>query len=284
MEAIKSVGGEIVAALDPSDSVGILDRYAPKCAYFKEPERFWRWMSRRAFEGKQKPDWISICSPNWLHDAHVRMALASGCRVILEKPAVLTARNYDCLMSEFPKDCRKNVFVCHQLRWHPDTLAILYDTRAVADADPGHRFKVKIVYHTPRGPWYGYSWKGDVERSGGPISNLGIHFLDMLANLYGKTHDLWVSDRDEQRVIGGLQMDKADVEFSLSTRFRDAPGGKPLREFLIDGENAFRFDAGFTGLHDKVYASAMQDKGVMFSEIREPIRIAEEIRLANYCC
>ncbi len=291
MEAIQGVGGQLLAALDPHDSVGILDRYAPDCAYFKEPERFWRWMARRNFEGKPKPDWVSVCSPNWLHDAHVRMALVEDCKVILEKPAVLTTRNLDCLMEEFPlyalrpeETSWKNVFVCHQLRWHPDAIAFKRYVRKTLDKDPGFRFKVRIVYHTPRGPWYRYSWKGDMERSGGPISNLGIHFLDLLVWLFGNAQgEPLVVDRDEKRVIGSLIMMNADVEFSLSTRFRDAKGG-PKRQFTIDAEHSFRFDTGFTGLHQKVYDSAMRGEGVTLADVREPVRIAERIRLANFCC
>jgi len=295
LEAIAGVQGKLIGALDPSDSVGILDRYSRDCAFFTEPERFWRWVSRRDFEGQDGPDWIVVCSPNWLHDAHVRMALFNDCKVILEKPAVLRKRNLEQLLAEFP-DASENVFVVHQLRWHPDAVAMFDWVRRIRQTSETPYFRVNVTYHTPRGPWYHYSWKGDVERSGGPIFNLGIHFLDLLCWVFGKHESVRVDCRNQYHVDGVIQFPGTEVRFSLSNSF-SAVGrdGAPQREFVVEHVDdrytgrrigapfTFRFDQGFTGLHDKVYEDAMQGDGIRLEEVSRPVSLAEEILFADIC-
>jgi len=280
MRAIVESGGEIQAAMDPRDSVGILDRFSPNCQFFTEHERFWRWFARCDFEGRQRPNWVSICSPNWLHDSHIRMALIHGCKVIVEKPVVITPRNLRCLMEEFP-DFSDRVFIVHQLRWHPSGRRLKEFVDRVIQNDPMAEFEVKIDYHTPRGPWYGYSWKGDESRSGGPIFNLGIHFLDLLCWVFGDHRSVFVRDRCDSVVSGEISFESASVDFYLSTNRPDGDRSGPGRQFVVRSgleEFKFEFDSGFEGLHDDVYRSAMSGLGVGLDDALGPTRLAHEIR------
>jgi UDP-N-acetyl-2-amino-2-deoxyglucuronate dehydrogenase len=279
MQAIKDIGGEIIAALDPCDSVGILDRFAPDCAFFTEPERFMRWLSKERHCGGSAPDWVSVCSPNWLHDAHVRIALQNDCKVILEKPAVLSARNIDALVAEFG-DKVDDVFVMHQLRWHEDAEKFKKWVEMVREYESGRYLFGDIEYHTPRGPWYKYSWKGDEDRSGGPIANLGIHFLDILCWLLGPAEKVYLNRKTEARVQGAIYFDGAKVNFDLSTSFSISDNGKPIRRFTLNNEAEWKFDSGFEGLHSKAYDHAVHHGiGIRLSGVRNAVALAEKIRL-----
>jgi UDP-N-acetyl-2-amino-2-deoxyglucuronate dehydrogenase len=279
MRAIKEVGGDLVVAFDPFDSVGVIDSHFPQARFFTEFERFDRHVDliRRQGEGVS---YMSICSPNYLHDAHVRFALRSGADAICEKPLVLNPRNIDGL-ADIEAQSGRRVFTILQLRLHP-AIKALRDQVAAGPADKIH--DVDLTYITSRGRWYHVSWKGDVAKSGGIASNIGVHFYDMLGFVFGKVKANVVHHRGDDCASGYLEYEKARVRWFLSINADDLPdevkGKKPTyRSITMDGEE-IEFSEGFTDLHTASYSEIVAGRGYSLDEVRPSIETVAEIRNA----
>lgn len=283
MKAIKDTGNVLVAALDPHDSVGVLDRYFPNAAYFREPERFDRHLERRRRTGDGRVvDFLTICSPNFLHDAHIRLALRAGADAICEKPLVLNPWNLDAL-EELEAETNKRVFTILQLRVHP-ALIELRDSLLAASNSRMH--DVELTYLTSRGPWYRYSWKGDVEKSGGLATNIGVHFFDLLIWLFGAVTKSEVLVNEPVRMQGEMQLQRANVRWKLSVDQADLPAasvatGKPtFRSILVDGRE-IEFSEGFTDLHTRVYEETLAGRGFGIADARPSIELVSSLRQAR---
>lgn len=273
MKAIKDTGNELVAALDPHDSVGILDSYFSDSSFFTEFERFDRHLEKlkRIGEGV---DYISICSPNYLHDAHCRLALRLGADAICEKPLVLNPWNLDQLQ-ELENEMGKKIYTVLQLRLHPDLIEL---KKSINDM----KHKVTIKYVTPRGKWYDRSWKGDVTKSGGLATNIGIHLFDMVIWLFGKVKEFSVLKNEYNYVSGVVLLDKAEVNFFLSTRKKDLPDGyKSYRSIELDGKE-LTFDKSFGDLHTAIYKDILDGNGFGIEDSRAAIELAYNIRGKSY--
>lgn len=268
LEAIHAVGGSLVAALDPSDSVGILDKYDRSTQFFTSPERFERFLSSHGV------DWLSICSPNHLHDVHARLGLQNGADVICEKPLCLSPWNLDALQ-ETERKTGKRVYTVLQLR-HLPKLRRLRGGPGSGDG-PNARHTIQLKYVTPRGAWYHQSWKGDTDLSGGLITNIGIHMLDMLLWLYGHVDGASITARTPTRVMGTLQLARADVTWLLSIDAADSPDQKAFRSLIVDGE-AVEFSDGFTGLHTTVYSETLAGRGHSIDDARPAVELAHRLR------
>ncbi len=280
LESIKDTGNRLVAAVDPHDSVGILDSYFPDASFFTEFERFDRHleMLRRANKGNQV-HYISICSPNHLHDAHIRLALRIGADAICEKPLVLNPWNLDRLQ-ELEEDFNAKIFTVLQLRLHPTLLKIKQelDGKIVKT-----KHTVKLRYITTRGKWYRYSWKGDSERSGGIVANIGIHFFDLLIWLFGNVQENIVYLRKEEKAAGYLELEKANVDWFLSIDRYDlhdvdeTNGRRTHRSITIDGKE-LEFSSGFTNLHTRIYDGILSGYGFGIEDARTSIELVYNIR------
>lgn len=270
MKAIKDVGGDLVSLLDPHDSVGVVDKYFPNALFFTEFERFDRHLEKlkRNGEGVQ---YISICSPNYLHDAHCRLALRVGADAICEKPLVLKPWNLDQLI-EIEKETRKNIYTVLQLRLHPELIKL-------RNSLDGKKHHVNIQYVTPRGKWYERSWKGDIFKSGGLVTNIGIHLFDMMLWLFGSCLKIILSEVETDYISGFLNLEKADVSFTLSTRKDDLPNKQFdfYRSITID-KIPVRFDNSFTDLHTAVYEDILKGNGFRINDARPSIELVYKIR------
>jgi len=283
MKAIKDTGNRLVCAVDPSDSVGILDSYFEDVDFFTEFERFDRHVEklRRKDEGNEV-HYVSICSPNYLHDAHIRFALRVGADAICEKPLVLNPWNLDGL-AELEKETGKKIYNVLQLRIH-DSITRLRDKVLREKSD--HKKLIDLTYITSRGKWYFYSWKGNLEKSGGVATNIGIHFFDMLTWIFGRVQQIQVFYSDRKKVGGFLELEKANVRWFLSLDKNDLPqkavaqGKRTYRSILIENEE-LEFSGGFTDLHTKVYESILQGKGYGLEDARPSIELAYRIRHAQ---
>lgn len=283
LQAIKETGNNLVAALDPHDSVGILDRFFPNVSFFVEFERFERFFEMlRRKSPEDAIDFLSICSPNFLHDAHIRLALRSNSDAICEKPLVLNPWNLDAL-EELENETGKKIYNVLQLREHQ---AIIDLKKRVETEKKKSKHEIILTYITTRGSWYDFSWKGVKEKSGGIATNIGIHFFDMLGWIFGKvqTNNLYIK---ENRKVGGfLEFEKANVRWFLSLEKSDLPHevikeGKPtFRSLKLDGDE-FQFSEGFTDLHTKVYQSILNGKGFGVNDARQSIEIVHDIRNAK---
>ncbi len=218
LRAVRDTGNRLVAALDPHDSVGILDSYFPASDFFVEFERFDRHIDKLRRQGT-KVDYVSICSPNYLHDAHIRFALRQGADAICEKPMVLNPWNVDALQL-FEEETGKRVFNILQLRLHPSIIKLKQEVEA-APAD--RKFDVDLTYITSRGHWYYISWKGDIQKSGGIATNIGVHFFDMLGWIFGKVQENTVHLLEENKAAGYLELERARVRWFLSIDYEDIP-------------------------------------------------------------
>lgn len=269
MQAIKDVGGTLVAALDPHDSVGILDRFDRDTEFFTDEHRFERHLMKLQREGNGI-DWLSVCSPNYLHDTHIRLGQTAGARVICEKPLVIDPKNLDGLDIGHPSG--PSVFTVLQLR-HVDALKNL---RENVLSNPGQR-TVRLTYHTPRGRWYDQSWKGDPAKSGGLITNIGIHMLDMLLWIFGPLVEApgmnFVTPTGGFEIGGHLVLKRAAVEFHLST----FAGSVPMRQLAVD-EDVFDFTRGFEDLHSVVYRETLAGRGHGIEDARPAIELAHRLR------
>jgi UDP-N-acetyl-2-amino-2-deoxyglucuronate dehydrogenase len=279
MRAIKEVGGDLAAAFDPSDSVGVLDSHFPHARFFTEFERFDRYVDRSRRSG-QKLSHISICSPNYLHDAHVRFALRSDADAICEKPLVLNPWNLDGL-AELEADTGRRVNTILQLRLHP---AILELRKHVADAPASEVHEVDLTYITSRGAWYYASWKGDESKSGGIATNIGVHFYDVLGFVFGELRQNVVHHKAIDFASGYLEFERARVSWFLSINGKDLPqtaGGKPtFRSLTIDGRE-LEFSEGFGDLHTESYRQILAGNGYGVADVRQSIETVSHIRQAD---
>lgn len=280
LQAIKDTGNRLVAAMDPHDSVGILDRYFPHTSFFTEFERFDRHLEKlRRTHSDEKVDYLSICSPNNLHDAHIRLALRVGADAICEKPLVLNPWNLDQLQ-EIEKETGKKVFTILQLRVHPALVAI---KEKLEKQSTGQKHNVELTYITSRGPWYSFSWKGREEVSGGVATNIGIHFFDLLMWLFGGVQKNHLFLRSPQKAAGFIELKNANVKWYLSIDSKDLPreavekNKSTHRSITIDG-NELEFTEGFTDLHTRIYEEIIQGKGFGIETARPSIEAAYEIR------
>lgn len=278
LEAIKKTGSRLVAAVDPNDSVGIIDSFFPEASFFTEVERFDRHleMIRREKNG-DAVDYLTICSPNHLHDAHIRLALRVGADAICEKPLVMNPWNLDVLQ-ELEEEYGQRVWTILQLRVHPSMIEI---KKKLENAASTKRKKVRLTYITSRGLWYHYSWKGDVERSGGIGTNIGVHFFDMLMWFFGKTDKNELHIRENNRMGGFLELENADVEWYLSLESSDLPaeaeGKTTFRSITIDDEE-IEFSGGFTDLHTRVYEEILAGNGFGIEDAKPSIELVHDLR------
>lgn len=281
MKAIAETGNELVAALDPSDSVGILDRHFPNAAFFTEFERFDRHLEKLKRQGTPI-DYLSICSPNYLHDAHIRFGLRHGAQVICEKPLVLNPWNLSPLQ-ELEQETQGKVNCILQLRLHPDIIAL---REKVQKAAKDKVWDVELTYITSRGNWYYASWKGAKKKSGGIATNIGIHFFDMLTWIFGDLQENEVHLHTHDRASGFLQLERARVKWMLSINSDLLPEGikekgqRTYRTLLIEGDE-FEFSAGFEDLHTLSYRSILEGAGFGVEEAAKSIKIVHDIRNAK---
>lgn len=280
LRAIKDVGGDLKVALDPADSVGLLDSHFPDARFFVEFERFDRHVDKLRRAG-EKIDYVSICSPNYLHDAHVRFALRSEASAICEKPLVLNPWNIDGL-AELEATTGKRVHTILQLRLHPAIIAL----RDRVNNSGGDRIHdVDLTYITSRGNWYYASWKGDDQKSGGIATNIGVHFYDMLSFVFGKLTRNVVHHRAMDCAAGYLEYEKARVRWFLSVNRKDLPQGLPanqttFRSITLDGEE-IEFSGGFTDLHTLSYQEIIKGNGFTLDDVRPSIETVAQIRKAE---
>lgn len=283
LKAIKETGNNLVAAYDPNDSVGILDSYSYDVDFFTEFERFDRYAEkhkRNPVNGK-RIDYITICSPNYLHDAHIRFGLRIGADVICEKPLVLNPWNIDPLI-ELEKESGKKIYNILQLRVHPTIVAL---KEKIAKEHSEEKFEVELVYITPRGNWYWSSWKGDINKSGGVVSNIGVHFFDMLIWIFGQVIKQEVYYRSAKKMAGFIELERAKVRWILSLDINDLPKieGKEIKSFrsiTIDG-NKVEFSDGFTDLHTEVYKQILNGDGYRLEDVRPAIQLSHDMRELN---
>ena len=280
LNAIIDTGNRIVAAMDPHDAVGILDRYSFDVRFFTEFERFDRHLEKlRRGPESERVDYLSVCSPNYLHDAHIRLALRVGAHALCEKPLVINPWNLDALQ-ELEAESGRRVYTVLQLRLHP----ALIDLRAKLAAAGKHHV-VSLTYVTSRGRWYDVSWKGSVERSGGVAANIGIHFFDLLLWLFGPAQDSAVNLSEPKRMAGRLELERATVNWLLSTDRADLPattadGRTTFRSIIVDDQEV-EFTEGFTDLHTRVYESVLAGKGFGIDDARPAIELVHQIRRAR---
>lgn len=283
MAAIKATGNRLVAAMDPSDSVGIIDSFFPQSAFFREFERFDRHIDKLRRSGTGRVDYVSICSPNYLHDSHVRFALRSQADAICEKPLVINPWNIDGLLEAEAESGRK-VNTILQLRVHPDIVAL--KQRIEAEAPSAAKHEVDLTYVTARGRWYLHSWKGDGRKSGGIATNIGIHFFDMLNHVFGALQDSRVHVYEPTRAGGFLEYRRARVRWFLSVDEDDVPqapreaGQRTFRSITVDGEE-IEFSGGFTDLHTRSYEMILAGQGFDLESSRCAIETVAAIRTAT---
>ncbi len=281
MKAILETGNKLVAAYDKNDSVGIIDSFFPNADFFTEFERFDRHLEKLKRK-KNQIDFLSICSPNYLHDSHIRFGLRLGAQVICEKPLVLNPWNIEGLKEiEEETGCKVNSIL--QLRLHPKVIEM---KAKLQSTQPSKKVDVDLVYITSRGKWYYTSWKGDVHKSGGIATNIGVHFYDLLGFLFGSVQQNIVHVQTHDRVAGFLELENARVRYFLSINEETLPdhvkatGKKTYRSLLLDGEE-FEFSEGFGDLHTSSYQEILQGKGFGLDEVRMSIETVHKIRSSN---
>lgn len=282
MKAIAETKNALVAALDKSDSVGIIDSHFPNAHFFTEFERFDRHldMLRRHAEA-DAVDYVSVCSPNYLHDSHMRFALRSGADAICEKPLVLNPWNIDGL-AEIEKDTGQQIHTILQLRLHPAILAVQQEVQSTPDDT---KYEVDLTYVTSRGSWYLQSWKGDTDKSGGIATNIGVHFYDMLQFIFGPLQENIVHYSSPTKAAGFLEYARARVRWFLSIDVNDVPaaqreaGQRTFRSITYDGKD-LEFSGGFTDLHTRSYEEILAGRGFGLEENRAAIETVATIRTA----
>ena len=282
LKAIKDTNNNLLAALDRFDSVGIMDSYFPHADFFVEPERFDRHLEKLKYNKNISLDYISICTPNYLHDSHIRMALRRGADAICEKPLVLNPWNIEALQ-KMEKETGQRVWNILQLRLHQSII----DLKAKVDAAPKDKvFDIDLTYLTSRGNWYYTSWKGDISKSGGIATNIGVHFYDMLSWIFGDVKKNIVHVHTHDRASGYLEFNRARVRWFLSINEDMLPddikakGQRTYRSIMIEGEE-LEFSGGFTDLHTKVYENILKHEGFGLEEAKQSIEIVHDIRHAT---
>lgn len=280
MRAIKDTGNNLVAALDKFDQVGVLDSYFPKADFFTEFERFDRHVDKLKRAGT-KIDYVSICTPNYLHDAHIRFALRQHADAICEKPLVLNPWNVDAL-EEIEKETGNRINNILQLRLHPSIISLREDVQKTKDK----KHNLDLTYITSRGNWYQTSWKGDPSKSGGVATNIGIHFFDMLLWVFGKVQRSIVHVLNDDVVAGYLELDHASIRWLLSINYDHLPeeikqkGQRTYRSIRMEGSE-IEFSEGFTELHTSSYAEILAGHGFGLADVRPSVELAYQIRNAN---
>ena len=280
LKAIKETGNRLLAALDKADAVGVMDSYFPEADFFTEFERFDRHVSKGIRQG-QSVDFVSVCSPNYLHDAHIRFGLRIGADVICEKPLVLNPWNLEGLQEEEAWSGKK-VYTILQLRLHPSIIAL---KQQIASGDPTRVYDLDLTYITSRGKWYYASWKGDPSKSGGIATNIGIHFFDMLQWLFGPVQEMDMHVHTHDRAAGYLGFSRARVRWFLGINGATLPaevrrkGGRTYRSLTLDGQE-IEFSEGFTDLHTLSYADILAGRGFGLSDAAPAVALVHQIRHA----
>jgi UDP-N-acetyl-2-amino-2-deoxyglucuronate dehydrogenase len=278
VRAIRDTGNRLVAALDRFDSVGFMDSYFPEADFFTEFERFDRHVAKLNRLGT-RVDYVSICSPNYLHDSHIRFALRNGADAICEKPLVLNPWNIDALQ-DYEQETGRQVWNILQLRHHPVIVAL---KEKVNSGPPDRMYDIDLSYITSRGNWYHYSWKGDVEKSGGVATNIGVHFFDMLSWIFGDVKENRVHVLRKEKAAGYLELERARVRWFLSIDYNDIPqeiksaGMRTYRSITLDGEE-IEFSGGFTDLHTVSYQKILEGEGFGLEAARKSIQTVYTIR------
>lgn len=281
LKAMKNTGNNLVAAYDPFDSVGIMDSYFPDSDFFVEFERFDRHIDKLKRKNKTI-DYVSICSPNYLHDSHIRFGLRNNADVICEKPIVLNPWNIDAL-EEIENETGKHIFSILQLRLHPSIISL---REKVLNGPKDKIYDVDLTYLTSRGHWYYTSWKGDISKSGGIATNIGVHFYDMLTWIFGGVKKNTVNIHTRDRASGYLELERANVRWFLSINYETMPeqlkaqGKRTYRSIQIEGEE-LEFSEGFTDLHTISYEQILAGNGFRIGETRTAIEIVHGIREAT---
>lgn len=283
MKAIHDTGNRLVAVVDPNDSVGVIDSYFPECLFFTEIERFDRFMEKqRRLGSKDRVDYLAVCSPNYLHDAHCRLGLRVHANVICEKPLVISPWNIDALL-ELEQEYGKRIYSVLQLRLLP---AMIELREKVARARTGKKAEVVLSYITRRGPWYQVSWKGDATKSGGLSMNIGVHFFDLLLWIFGSCEKSELHVNQPSKMAGWLELEKATVRWFLSIDKDDLPkscvaNNKPaFRSLTIDGQQ-MEFSSNFTDLHTEVYRQILSGQGYGLEDVRPSIAVVNQIRRSD---
>ena len=278
MKAIKETGNNLVAALDKHDNVGILDSYFPNADFFTEFERFDRHLDKLKRKG-HSVDYVSICSPNYLHDSHIRFALKHGADAICEKPLVLNPWNVDAL-EEIERETGKKVYTILQLRLHPTIIAL---REKILNGPKDKVYDVDLRYITSRGNWYQISWKGDESKSGGVATNIGIHFFDMLIWIFGNVKSSQVNIHESDCAEGYLELERARVTWFLSINYDHIPekvkqaGKRTYRSIIVEGIE-IEFSEGFTDLHTESYKRLLSGHGFSIRDARNSIELTHNIR------
>ena len=279
MQAIKETKNDLVAALDNFDSVGVIDSHFPNASFFTEFERFDRHISKLKYEKNTHIDYVSICTPNYLHDAHIRFALRQDADAICEKPLVLNPWNMDAL-GKIEKETGKRIYNILQLRVHPSIIAL----KEKIDNGPKDKiYDIDLTYLTSRGTWYYTSWKGDISKSGGIATNIGVHFFDMLSWIFGDLKQNVVHINTHDRSSGYLEFEKARVRWFLSINYDVLPdeikakGQRTYRSITVEGEE-LEFSGGFTDLHTVSYQEILNGNGYGLEAPRQAIEIVHAIR------
>lgn len=279
MKAIYDLKHNLSAILDKYDGVGIIDNYFPMADFFTEPERFDRHLDKLRRKGDKRIDFVSICSPNYLHDSHIRLALRNDSHAICEKPVVLNPWNLDALQ-ELEKENDKRIYNILQLRYHD---AILKLKKKIDEGPADKIYNIDLTYITSRGNWYHRSWKGDVSKSGGIATNIGVHFFDMLSWIFGKTKENIVHLLTDDKAAGFLMLEKARVRWFLSLDYQTLPpeilskGQRTFRSITVEGEE-IEFSGGFTDLHTVTYEEILKGNGFGLEDCRPSIETVFTIR------
>lgn len=278
LRAIRDTGNRLVAAVDPKDSVGVLDQYSFDIRFFTEIERFDRYLEKlRRGSKEERVHYVSVCSPNYLHDSHCRLALRVGADVICEKPLVINPWNLDAL-EEIEAETKHRVHTILQLRVHPALIQLRESLLASKEMHD-----VELTYITSRGPWYQASWKGNHDKSGGVATNIGIHFFDLLMWLFGSVNGIKVYHVDNERMSGFIELENARVRWFLSVDKNDLPvqakanNKTTYRSITVDGKE-IEFSEGFTDLHTKVYEETLAGRGFGIKDARPSVQLTHDIR------
>jgi UDP-N-acetyl-2-amino-2-deoxyglucuronate dehydrogenase len=278
LKAIKDTGNNLLASLDRFDSVGLIDGFFPESDFFVEFERFDRHFDKLKRTGT-KIDYVSICSPNYLHDSHIRFALRHHAEAICEKPIVLNPWNVEALQ-EIENETGHKIYTVLQLRLHPRIIEL---KKKIENGPKGKVYDIDMSYITSRGNWYSISWKGDIQKSGGVATNIGIHFFDMLCWIFGDTKKNVVHLSEPNKAAGYLELENARVRWFLSLDYNDIPaaarakGKRTFRSITVDGEE-IEFSEGFTELHTETYREILAGRGFGLKEARQSVETAYTIR------
>jgi UDP-N-acetyl-2-amino-2-deoxyglucuronate dehydrogenase len=283
LKAIKETGNDLIAAVDPHDSVGIIDQFFPNASFFTEFERFDRHLEKLRRDGEEKKvHYLTICSPNNLHDAHIRLALRIGADAICEKPLVLNPWNLDSLQ-ELEAETGSRVYTILQLRVHPSLIEL---KKKLDKIEVKKKYIVSLTYITSRGLWYDFSWKGVKEKSGGVGTNIGVHFFDLLIWLFGKVQQNELHLSESNKMAGFIELENAEVSWFLSADRNDLPADlieqkvTTFRSIKYDGEQ-IQFSSGFTDLHTKVYEETLAGRGFGIDDSKPSIELVQKLRTAK---